>query len=195
MSEPAATVGAVDELTGAPLGERDQLGKRRDAEPGGGRDEHRCAAEEADRRKVARDLDRQVGGGACWRHEGRERGNKQRVTIGRRAPRKPNRNRAAGAGLIDREHLLSPDLREPVGDDAQDHVDGAAGRRVGDDLDRPGGKVLRRGGHCCDQRQAEAGDDTVNAHVVLPSLLVVCASFRRVCAQYLASHVLAHLTL
>jgi hypothetical protein len=126
------------------------------------------AAHEADRREIARHLDRQVGGGARRRHEGRERRDEQRVAIGRRAGRQPRRDRAAGARLVNRQRLLAPDLGEPVGDNAQDHVDRAAGRRVGDDLDRTGGEVLR----ACDDRGCEddktGGDKATGAHRVLP---------------------------
>ena len=182
MREPAAAVGAVDELAWALLGDRDQLGQRGRAKPGRGRDEHRRAAEEADRREVTRHLDRQIGGGARRCHESRERGNEQRVAVGRRACRKPRRYCATGTRLIDRQHLLAPDHREPVGDDPQNHVDRAARGGISDDFDRPGGEVLRVCGCCGDdhrERKAAASGETVKARVLKAHILLLLASVGR----------------
>ena len=137
-------VGAVGELARLLLGERDQLGQRLDLEPRRGGEEHRRAAEIADRHDVARHLDRQVVGRAGQGGEGRERERGERVAVRRRGRGGARRERAAGARLVDDHRLLAPHPREPVGGDAHDGVERAARRRVGDDAHRTGRVVLRR---------------------------------------------------
>lgn len=107
-----------------------------------GRHEHRRAAEEADRNEVARDLDREVRSRPWNRHEGRQRWNGERVSVGCGARRAARRDGAAAARLIDRQHLLAPDPCQAVGDHPQDDINGAARRRVGDDAHGPVGVVL-----------------------------------------------------
>ena len=142
VGEAAGSVGAVGELARPFLGDRDQLRQRRHAERRRGRDEHRRAAEIADRHQIAR-LEREIGCGAGKRHEGGDRRDRQRVAVGRGRCRGTRCDRAARPRLIDRHDLLAPNLGQPLAHNAQDHINGAAGRGIRDDPNRTGRIVLR----------------------------------------------------
>ena len=77
--------------------------------------------------EVARHLDREIGGRSRERHERRESGDEERVTIGRGSGCHAGRNGAASTRLVDRQDPLAPDLGQPIGDNPQGDVDGAAG--------------------------------------------------------------------
>jgi hypothetical protein len=143
MRQRAASGRGIGDLARPFFRKRDELWQRRHVE--GRRDgyEKWLLADEADRNEIARHLKRQVGLQAPQGHECRGGGHVQSVTIGSGSSGGARRHRSAGARMIKREDLTSPHLRQAVGDDPQQGIGGAARRRMRDDPNRPGGKVLR----------------------------------------------------
>jgi len=113
------------------------------AERGRHRQEKRLLADEADRDKVARHFERQVGLEPRQRDEGRRGGHVEGIAVGRGGSGGARRHGAAGTRMVEREDLPPPHLRQAVGDNPQQRVRGAARRRMGDDPHRPGRKILR----------------------------------------------------
>ena len=107
MSEPARSVRAVCELAGAPSASAINSGKVATPRDGAARNEHGRSAEVADRREVARHLDREIGGRSGERHKRRESGDEKRVTIGHGTGCHAGRNGAASPRLVDGQDLLA----------------------------------------------------------------------------------------
>ena len=60
---------------------------------------------------------------------------------------------AGGARMVDGENLLTQQMAQPVGNNPQGHVHGAAGRRIRYDLHRSVGVVSGQGRYCADSPQ------------------------------------------
>lgn len=142
VGEPAGSVAAVDEFARPAAGKLNQFCQRRHAERRNGRNEHGRSAEVTDRGKVARHFNREIGGRPRQRHKRRESGDEKRIAVGGGTRSDARRNGAASTRLVDRQDLLAPDLAQPIGDNSQGDVNGAAGPRVRDDLHRPRGIIL-----------------------------------------------------
>jgi hypothetical protein len=179
-------VAAYDSLPGCSLRQRDEVLERGDAELRRHGEEHRLLADEADRREVARHFERQVGLQPGKRHERRGGGHVERVAVGSGGRARARRHRAAGARLVEHHDLLADERAEPVADDAQHHVGGAARRRMGDDADRLAGKTVGLGGglpqRACQQRPHSRELQQPNSHFIPPGRFrcaIVVAGDRR----------------
>ena len=75
----------------------------------------------------------------------RQRADQDGVAVGLGARDRLGADIAAGAALVLDHHLLAPDLGQPVGEDARDHVGSAAGRKRHDQSDMTVGPALRPG--------------------------------------------------
>ena len=117
MGQAAHARRGVGNAARARLGARDQLRQARDPEPRRDREKHRVLRHEPDRQKILRHVQRNVGRGRMQRHERRQHRLVERVPVGGGVCRRPGGKAAAGAGTIVHNHLLTPELGEPVGDE------------------------------------------------------------------------------
>jgi hypothetical protein len=106
-------------------------------------DQQRRRRHQRDRREILERVERLLGvemaiGDMAGHHH------HQRLSVGRKLRKLAGRYGAVGAGPVLDDHRMAPHLLQFRADVARDDVGRAAGAEAYENLDRPGGPVLRR---------------------------------------------------
>ena len=151
---PAATLSSPGLL----LSERDQFGQRVHAERGRDGDPKRLFADKADRHEVAHQVDRKVllKLGQCNEIRGERHIERMAVRCCRRDGL--DGNGAGAAGLIEHDHLLTPQPGQMLGDHPADDIGRRTRANGGHDFHRTVGKGLCARLAHCEQEACPAGE-------------------------------------
>jgi hypothetical protein len=154
VRQRAAEIGCVGQFLRLAFGTCDEFGQRVHAKRIVGDNQERLLADQRNGYE-ALDAERQVGIGDRQYHQRRRARQVERVVVALGCGQRLQRDQPASTGPVEDQHLLAPRLRQPVGDDAGDHVGRAAGGSRHDHLHRLGRPALRLRGHAAERHQGQ----------------------------------------